>query len=252
MKNVRLIPRLDVKGPNLIKGVHLEGLRVIGDPQEHAVKYYLDGADEIIYMDVVASLYGRNNLTNIVEHTANNVFIPITVGGGVRSVEDARKLLRSGADKVAINTAAIERPELLSEIADVFGTQCVVLSVEAKYKEDGTWEAYTDNGREKSGRNVLEWVELAAKHGAGEILLTSIDHEGTSKGFELNLVKAVSEIINVPIIASGGMGKVEDAIQVIDSGADAVAMADILHYKKMTMKEIHDEVRNAGLHVRRI
>jgi len=252
MKNIRLIPRLDVKGPNLIKGVHLEGLRVIGDPQEHAVKYYLDGADEIIYMDVVASLYGRNNLTNIVEHTANNVFIPITVGGGVRSVEDARKLLRSGADKVAINTAAIERPELLSEIADVFGTQCVVLSVEAKHKEDGTWEAYTDNGREKSGRNVLDWVELAVKHGAGEILLTSIDNEGTSKGFELDLVKAVTEIINVPIIASGGMGKVEDVVQVIDSGADAVAMADILHYQKMTMKEIHNEARKAGLHVRRI
>ena len=175
MKNVRLISRLDVKGQKLIKGVHLEGLRKIGDPQEHAVKYYKQGADEIIYMDVVASLYGRNNLTDIVEKTAENVFIPITVGGGVRSVDDARKLLRCGADKVAINTAATEDPYLITRIAEVFGSQCVVLSVEATRHKNGEWGVYTDNGREKTIYEVKEWVAKAEKLGAGEILLTSID-----------------------------------------------------------------------------
>lgn len=252
MKNVRLISRLDVKGQKLIKGVHLEGLRKIGDPQEHAVKYYKQGADEIIYMDVVASLYGRNNLTDIVEKTADNVFIPITVGGGVRSVDDARKLLRCGADKVAINTAATEDPYLISRIAEVFGSQCVVLSVEATRHKNGEWGVYTDNGREKTIYEVREWVAKAEKLGAGEILLTSIDKEGTSNGFDLELINQVNREINIPLIASGGMGKTEHIIEAIENGADAVAMADVLHYNKMTMQEINLECRLSGMHVRKL
>lgn len=252
MKNVRLISRLDVKGQKLIKGVHLEGLRKIGDPQEHAVKYYNQGADEIIYMDVVASLYGRNNLTDIVEKTAENVFIPITVGGGVRNVGDARELLRCGADKIAINTAATEDPYLLSRIADVFGSQCVVLSVEATRHENGQWGVYTDNGREKTIYEVREWVNKAEKLGAGEILLTSVDKEGTSSGFDLELINQVHHEVNIPIIASGGMGKTKHIIEAIETGADAVAMADVLHYDKMSIQQINLECRLAGLHVRKI
>ena len=252
MKNVRLISRLDVKGQSLIKGVHLEGLRKIGDPQEHAVKYYHQGADEIIYMDVVASLYGRNNLSDIVERTAENVFIPITVGGGVRSVDDVRHLLRCGADKVAINTAATQKPELISNIAEVFGTQCVVLSVEATKHENGEWGVYTDNGREKSIYEVREWVSMAEKLGAGEILLTSVDREGTCNGYDLELIKQVSQEVNIPIIASGGMGNVQHIIDAIDVGADAVAMADALHYNKYMMQEIHTECKASGLHVRKL
>ncbi len=177
----RLIARLDIKGPNLIKGVHLEGLRVIGDPQLFAQKYYQDGADELIYIDSVASLYGRNNLVDIVKHTAQNIFIPLTVGGGVRSVEDANLLLRSGADKVAINTACMSNPSLINELANRFGSQCVVLSIEAKKTSKGHWEAYTDNGREKTGKDVLSWVLEAVERGVGEVLLTSVDQEGTKK-----------------------------------------------------------------------
>lgn len=252
MKNVRLISRLDIKGANLIKGVHLEGLRKIGDPQEHATKYYQQGADEIIYMDVVASLYGRNNLSEIVENTASNVFIPITVGGGVRSVADARHLLRCGADKVAINTAATQNPFLISEMAEVFGSQCVVLSVEASILENGKWGVFTDNGRERTIYEVSEWVEKAVLLGAGEILLTSIDKEGTGKGFDLELIRAVASVVNVPIIASGGMGNIDHLVKAIENGADAVAMADILHYNKMTMTQIHHEARKCGLHVRNV
>jgi len=252
MKNVRLISRLDVKGSNLIKGVHLEGLRKIGDPQEHAVKYYQQGADEIIYMDVVASLYGRNNLSNIVESTAENVFVPITVGGGIRSVEDVRHLLRCGADKVAINTAATQNPRLISEVAEIFGSQCVVLSVEATRHPNGDWGVYTDNGREKSQYEVSEWVSKAVEYGAGEIMLTSVDQEGTGRGFDLDLIKLVTNEVNVPLIASGGMGSVQHIVDAISNGADAVAMADVLHYNKMTMQDIHTECKQAGLHVRKI
>ncbi len=252
VKNIRLIARLDVKGESLIKGVHLEGLRKIGDPQKHAVKYYRDGADELIYMDTVASLYGRNNLSNIVERTAENVFIPITVGGGVRSVDDVRHLLRCGADKVAINTAALQTPSLLSDVAEVFGSQCVVLSVEATKQPDGNWFAYSDNGRERSVYEVLEWVTKAVDLGAGEVLLTSVDREGTCKGFDLDLVKHIANEVTVPIIASGGMGAVQDVIDVVGVGADAAAMADVLHYEKMSMTDIHSEARAAGLHVRNI
>ena len=188
--NVRLIARLDVKGPNLIKGVQLEGLRKLGDPQCFARQYYEAGIDELIYMDVVASLYGRNNLTDVVRHTAENVFIPITVGGGIRSVDDARTMLRSGADKIAINTAAVGNPDLIDSLAAAFGTQCVVLSVEAIRQSDGRWEAHTDNGREKTGCDVVEWVCEAARRGAGEILLTSVDREGTQAGCDIDLARA--------------------------------------------------------------
>ncbi len=251
MSNLRLIARLDVKGPNLIKGVHLEGLRKVGDPQAFARRYYADGIDEIIYMDIVASLYGRNNLTEIVEHTAKNVFIPITVGGGIRSVDDARALLRAGADKVAVNTAATKRPRVISELAERFGSQCVVLSIEAKRQANGSWEAYTDNGRERTGLEVVDWARRGAQLGAGEILLTSVDQEGTRKGFDVALTRRVSEAVTIPVIAGGGMGTVEHLIEVVSEGkADAVAMAHVLHFDVLPLSGIRRRAIADGLPVR--
>ena len=251
MRSTRLIARLDVKGPNLIKGVHLEGLRVIGSPNEHAKRYYAQGADELIYMDCVASLYGRNSLRHIVEDAAQDVFVPMTVGGGIRSVEDAGDLLRSGADKVAVNTAAIANPQLVSDIARRFGSQCMVLSIEAKRVGPGRWEAFTDNGRESTGRDVIEWVRRGVALGAGEVLLTSVDQEGTRKGFDVELVDAVTAEVSVPVIASGGMGSAADAIDVVRRGhADAVAMADILHFRRASIGELRRAARTAGLAVR--
>lgn len=253
MPNVRLIARLDIKGPNLIKGVQLEGLRVMGDPQEFATHYYDQGADELIYMDIVASLYGRNNLTEIVRHSAQNIFIPMTVGGGVRSTDDVNMLLRAGADKVAINTAAIKRPELIQEVSRRFGSQCMVLSIEAKKVAAGKWEAYTDNGREPSGLDVVEWAKRGCELGAGEILLTSVDQEGTRQGFDCELVKEVATAVPIPVIASGGMGSPVHMVQVIKEGcADAVAMADILHYKRMQLPQVRTAALDAGLHVRHV
>jgi cyclase len=207
MSNIRLIARLDIKGPNLIKGIRFEGLRVIGSPAEHALRYYQQGADELIYIDSVASLYGRNNLSDIVQSAARNVFIPLTVGGGIRSTDDVRHLLRCGADKVAVNTAAIAQPGLITEIAREFGSQCMVLSIQAKQIAPGRWEAYTDTGRERSGVDVIEWARRGVQLGAGEILITSVDREGTRKGFDIDLVRTVAAEVNVPIIASGGFGE---------------------------------------------
>lgn len=253
MAGVRLIPRLDIKGPNLIKGIHLEGLRVVGDPQEFARRYYEQGADELIYIDIVASLYGRNSLRDIVSRTAQDVFIPLTVGGGVRSVDDVRELLRAGADKVAINTAAVNRPELITEVSRTFGSQCMVLSVEAKRVSPGHWEVFTDNGRERTGRDVVQWVQRAVELGAGEILLTSVDQEGTRKGFDVELVKAVTAVCPIPVIASGGMGNIEHALDVCEKGqADAVAMADILHYRRMELPDIRQQLRDRGVSVRHL
>jgi cyclase len=251
MSRVRLIPRLDVKGPNLIKGIHLEGLRVIGDPHEFAVRYYQQGADELIFMDIVASLYGRNNLSHIIERAVKEVFVPITVGGGIRKLEDVKHLLRSGADKVAINTAAVANPELIKQMAERFGSQCVVLSIEAKKVAAGKWEAYTDNGREKTGLDVIEWTKKAVALGAGEVLVTSVDAEGTRKGFEIDLIRAVADAVSVPVIASGGMGELSHAVSAAQEGhADAVAMADILHYKRATVGEIRAEMVRSGIDVR--
>jgi cyclase len=250
-RNIRLIARLDIKGSNLIKGIHLEGLRVIGSPQEHALKYYLQGADELIYIDCVASLYGRNHLSDIISHAARDIFIPMTVGGGIRSVDDVCQILRAGADKVAVNTAALTNPTLITEIAERFGSQCMVLSVEAKQIDSQRWEAYSCGGRERSGKDVLEWVREAVSLGAGEILITSIDREGTRKGFDVPLMKAISSVVSVPLIASGGLGKPYDIVEVVDSGgADAVAMADILHYNRATIGDLRETVSREGINVR--
>ncbi|TGM53973.1 imidazole glycerol phosphate synthase subunit HisF [Leptospira biflexa] len=252
MRKIRLIARLDIKGTNLIKGVHLEGLRVIGSPAEYAHKYYHQGADELIYIDCVASLYGRNNLSEIVEDSAKDIFVPLTLGGGIRSVEDATRLLRSGADKVAINTAAVANPSIISDISRKFGSQCMVLSIQAKQIDANKWEVFTDNGREKTGLDVVEWVKKAVGLGAGEILLTSIDREGTRKGFDINLVKAVTKQVSVPVIASGGMGIPEHLIDVVRDGeADAVAMADILHYGRSTFADLRKTAMKAGIEVRK-
>ena len=251
MSGIRIIARLDIKGPNLIKGIHLEGFRVIGDPQEHARRYYRQGADELVYMDIVASLYGRNSLHDIVRRTAHDVFVPLTVGGGLRSVNDVREILRAGADKVAVNTAAVQRPELISEVAHTFGSQCVVLSIEAQRQGKDCWEVYTDNGRERTGLDVVAWARRGVELGAGEILLTSIDQEGTRKGFDCELVRAVSDAVSVPVIASGGMGSAENLVDVVLHGhADAVAMADILHYNRATISEIRSFASTAGVEVR--
>lgn len=253
MSTVRIIARLDVKGSNLIKGIHLEGLRKIGDPNAFAKRYYDQGIDEIIYMDIVASLYERGNLMNIVRRTTENVFIPITVGGGIRSVDDAREILRAGADKVAVNTAALKRPELVTEIAQKFGSQCMVLSIEAKRVAGGRWECYYDNGREKTGKDVLEWARQGCKLGAGEILLTSVDQEGTQKGFDCDLVRTVTDAVPIPVIASGGMGDVTDFGKAVREGrADAVAIASVLHYGKATVPDIRSYARNQDIPVREL
>lgn len=253
MANIRIIPRLDIKGPNLIKGIHLEGLRVVGDPQEFAHRYYADGADELIYMDIVASLYGRNSLTDIVRRTVQDVFIPLTVGGGIRSTDDVREMLRAGADKVAINTAAIKRPELISEISRRFGSQCCVVSVEAKRMPEGGWEAYVDNGRERTGLDVISWVQQAECLGAGEILITSVDQEGTKRGFDIELLKAVTAVVRLPVIASGGMGNQEHFNAAVQEGkVDAVAIADVFHYNRTSIGEVRQEALAANLRVRKV
>lgn len=249
----RLIARLDIKGPNLIKGVHLEGLRVVGDPQAFATKYYEAGVDELIYMDVVASLYGRNQITDVVRHATEKIFVPITVGGGIRSVEDADRALRAGADKVAVNTAAVRDPGLIEALSRRFGSQCVVLSIEAKRKEAGRWEAFTDNGREHTGLDVVEWAVEGERLGAGEILLTSVDQEGTRKGMDITLIAEITARVEIPVIASGGVGRPEHVADAILKGeADAVAMADVLHYERVTLDEIRTHTSEQGIGVRQL
>jgi len=251
LAGIRIIPRLDIKGANLIKGIHLEGLRVVGDPHAFALDYYRQGADELVFMDVVASLYQRNNLVEIIERAADQVFVPITVGGGIRSLNDVHTMLRSGADKVAINTAAVARPELITEVSQRFGAQCMVLSVEAKRRADGRgWEALTDNGREHTGLDVVEWVGRAVALGAGEIMLTSIDQEGTRKGFDVDLVRAVAARVKVPIIASGGYGRPSDLALAVEGGASGLAIADALHWKRTSVRVLKAEARASGLEVR--
>ena len=231
MKYIRIIPRLDIKGPNLVKGIHLEGLRVLGKPEDFALLYYEQGADELIYQDTVASLYQRNNLTEIVTRTAENIFIPLTVGGGIRHLEDINKVLRAGADKVSINTAAIGNPKFINKASRTFGSSTIVVTIEAIQQSDGSYLAYTDNGREYTGVKVLDWAKEAEERGAGEILLTSIDREGTGNGYDFDLIKMVSSAITIPVIAHGGAANYTHIMDAINQAeADAVAIASMLHY----------------------
>jgi cyclase len=251
MPAARLIARLDVKGPNLVKGIRLEGLRVIGDPRTFARRYYAEGADEILYVDIVASLYGRNNILEVVRRTAGDVFVPMTVAGGLRSEMDVREALRSGADKVAINTAAVANPELIRVVSEAFGSQCMVVDIQTKKIGPDRWEAYTDNGRERTGLDALEWAHRAVSLGAGELLITSVDREGTQKGMDLDFLRRVTTLVEVPVIASGGVGTPEHARQaIVEGGADAVAVASVLHYGRHSIGEIKAHLAQGGVPVR--
>lgn len=242
---LRIIPRLDIKGPDLVKGVHLEGLRVLGQPEQFARFYYEQGADELLYIDVVASLYQRNSLLDLVSRTSREIFIPLTVGGGLRSVEDIRAALHAGADKVSLNTAAISRPELIREAAKRFGSSAVVVSIEAMKKRDGTYEAMTDNGRQPTGLDAIEWAVRAADLGAGEIVITSIDREGTGKGFDVGLTRLITTAVSVPVIACGGAGAPEHVREAVVAGqADGVCVASILHYH--VIQQHRDQARVFG------
>ena len=233
MQNIRVIARLDIKGPNLVKGIHLEGLRVLGKPEQFAKYYYENGADELMYMDVVASLYERNSLKDIITRTAKEIFIPLTVGGGIRTIDDIREALRAGADKVCLNTAAIKTPEIIKEASRIFGSSTIVVAIEAIKQADGAYLAYTDNAREYTGVEVYEWAQKVEKLGAGEIVLTSVDSEGTGKGFDLELVEKVAQMVSIPVVAHGGAGNASDIREAVERGANAVAVASILHYDFM-------------------
>lgn len=250
-KKIRLIARLDVKNDHLVKGIQLEGLRKLGDPHDFAADYYRQGVDELLYMDIVASLYNRNNLSAIVRRTTDDVFIPITVGGGLRSVDDVRSILQMGADKAAINTAAIKDESIITQVAEAFGSQCMVLGIEAKKRRDGPgYEAYYDNGREHSGKDVIEWARRGVALGAGEILLTSVDKEGFERGMDCPLIRELCAAVSVPVIVSGGCGGPGDAAAAAQAGASAVAVASILHYKKTTVPQLKAGIREHGIEVR--
>lgn len=245
---IRIIPRLDIKGPNLVKGIHLEGLRVLGKPEYFARMYYDSGADELLYMDAVASLYGRNSLLDIVRRTADEIFIALCVGGGLRTVDDIRTVLRAGADKVAINTAAVRRPEFVREASRTFGSSTIVVSIDAMRRPDGSYEVYTDYGRQRSGVDAFEWAVRAVELGAGELVVTSIDREGTGRGYDVALTRRIAESVAVPVIAGGGAGRLEHLTEVIEEGhADAVSVASMLHYAAIQKTEVdHDAFQAEG------
>lgn len=257
MSLLRLVARLDIKGDHVVKGIRFEGLRRIGDPQSLAERYAESGADELLYIDQVATLYGRNQLEALLERTTERVFIPVTVGGGISSVADVQRLLNAGADKVAVNSAAIRRPALINEIADRYGNQCLVVSIEAKRVGPGEWECYTDCGRERSGISAAEWARDSVHRGGGELLVTSIDHDGTMKGADLDLIAAISRDVDVPVTVCGGIGSVRHGQLAIGAGADAIALGSALHYSRVTFKELRDgiiaerELRNEGRATRR-
>lgn len=234
----RLIARLDIKNSIVIKGIHLEGQRKIGDPIELARKYYAQGVDEIFLMDSVASLYGRSNLFHTISEACRLVFVPITMGGGIRSIEDVELALAAGADKVAVNSALVRTPELAGHIASVYGSQCLVASIEAK-RVGNRWEAYVNNGREPTGRDVVEWAKELELRGAGELLLTSVDQEGTQRGFDIPLCEAVEQAVRIPVVASGGAGKLEHLRQLDQKvKLQGVAIASLLHYGKASVSEL--------------
>ena len=246
---VRLISRLDIKGEAVVKGINLEGVRKIGNPKVLAKEYYKQGVDEIIYMDVVASLYERNSITKFIKEAASNIFVPLTVGGGIRSLEDIRNVLKSGADKVAINTAAIKNMNFINEASQKIGSQSIIVSIEAKKVNSNYWEAYYDNGREKSGLNVIKWAKKSQELGAGELLITSVDKEGLEGGMDIELLKKIRKEVSIPIIFSGGVGKLSHVLEACED-ADGIALANMLHYGKTKIGTLKDELKKNNINVR--
>jgi imidazole glycerol-phosphate synthase subunit HisF len=253
----RVIPCLDVDAGRVVKGVEFVDIRDAGDPVELAAHYDREGADELVFLDITATHERRETIAQLARRTADEVFVPFTIGGGIRSVEDAQSVLDAGADKVSVNSAALQRPELVDELARVFGSQCVVLAVDAKSVSDGSpsngtarWEAYLAGGRTPTGRDVVAWTREAVERGAGEILLTSMDRDGTSDGYDLPLTTAVSEAVSVPVIASGGAGELEHLAQALHAGADAALCASIFHYGRFTIPEAKAHLSAAGVAVR--
>jgi cyclase len=249
----RVIPCLDVTGGRVVKGTNFVDLRDAGDPVELAARYDAEGADELVFLDITASSDDRDTMVDVVYRTAEQVFIPFTVGGGIRSVEDARRMLRAGADKVSVNTAAVQRPELIAEIATEFGAQCVVCAIDAKRRLDGTgFEVFLHGGRTPTGIDAVGWASDAAARGAGEILLTSMDRDGTRDGYDLELTRTISDAVGVPLIASGGVGTLEHlADGITEGGADAVLAASIFHFREHTVAEAKDVMAARGITVRR-
>jgi cyclase len=245
----RVIPCLDVDAGRVVKGVEFVDIRDAGDPIELAAHYDREGADELVFLDITATHEKRDTIAKLARATADEVFVPFTIGGGVRSIADAQAVLDAGADKVSVNSAALQRPELLNELAGVFGAQCVVLAIDAK-RADGGWEAYLAGGRTPTGRDVVEWAREAVERGAGEILLTSMDRDGTSDGYDLALIRAVSDAVGVPVIASGGAGELEHLAQALAAGADAVLCASIFHYGRYTIAEAKAHLAASGIPVR--
>ncbi len=247
----RIIPCLDVRDGKVVKGINFVGIQEVGDPVECARAYMEQGADEIVFLDITATSDNRDTIVDVVRKTAQQVFIPLTVGGGIRSVEDFSKLLRAGADKVSINSSALKNPQLIADAADKFGSQCVVVAIDAKRMEDGTWHAFVAGGRKDTGIDAVEWAARACKLGAGEILLTSMDADGTKKGFDLDLLNAVIARVNIPVIASGGCGRLEDFSEVFEkTGSDAALAASLFHYKELTVGQVKEYLHQHGIPVR--
>src|SRR4051812_18832870 len=255
MALARVIPCLDVDGGRVVKGTNFVGLRDAGDPVDLAARYDTEGADEVVFLDITASSDARDTMVDVVARTADQVFIPLTVGGGVRQVDDARRLLRAGADKVSVNTSAVERPDLISELAKEFGSQCVVVAIDARRSAGGAprFEVFTHGGRTPTGRDAIAWAAEAERRGAGEILLTSMDRDGTRDGFDLELTRAVVEACSIPVIASGGVGNLDHLVDGAQrGGADAVLAASIFHFGEFTVAEAKERMRDAGVAVRPI
>ena len=251
MKTARIIPCLDVEGGRVVKGVNFVDLRDAGDPVELAARYDAEGADELVFLDITASSDARDTTVEMATHVAEQVFIPFTIGGGIRSVDDARRLLRAGADKVSINTSAVERPELITEIATEFGTQCCVVAIDARRRPDGSPEVFTHGGRTPTGLHAVEWARRAEALGAGEILLTSMDRDGTKEGFDTELTSAIVDAVGIPVIASGGVGTLQHLVEGVTEGhADAVLAASIFHFGEHTIAEAKQAMAAAGIQVR--
>jgi imidazole glycerol-phosphate synthase subunit HisF len=246
----RIIPCLDVDRGRVVKGIEFVDIRDAGDPVELAARYDAAGADELVFLDITATSDRRDTVVQLARRAADQLFIPFTIGGGIRSVADAQAVLDAGADKVSVNSAALARPELISELASTFGAQCVVLAIDAKQRAPGRWEAYVAGGRQATGRDAVQWAAEGAKHGAGEILLTSMDRDGTSSGYDLELTAAVTAAVSVPVIASGGAGELAHLTAALQAGADAVLCASILHYGQHTVAEVKHRLAQDGIAVR--